>query len=318
MKPSRLRTLLMGLAAGVAYAFLAMLVVSTNKKGVSLTYIYVLPVVLGAVPVLFSTREQLQSYKDYLLLPWGIVLTFFFLCFITGFEGMICLVMIVGPFVVLGSLGAFLFRLIRLREQGPGTRLYASLLLPVLALLAESGLRPVDQFHTVRTTVRIAANPTRVWPNIKNVPNIQPSEISRHFVHVIGVPKPLNGVLDHDGIGGIRRITWEKGIRFQEKITAWHEGTGFTYNIDVDPASIPPTTLDEHVMIGGEYFDVVRGSYALAPAGPGYSLVTLSCTYRVTTNLPTYSKWWANFVLDDFNTMILEVIKRRSEQGASL
>ncbi|MDO7853846.1 hypothetical protein [Hymenobacter convexus] len=309
--------MLIGLAAGVAYAFLAMLVVSANKKGVSLTYIYVLPLILGAIPALFSTREQLQAYKDYLLLPWGIVLTFFFLCFINGFEGMICLVIIIGPFLLLGTLGALIFRLLKLRDAGGGTRLYASLLLPVLALLAESFSHPVDQFHTVATSVRIKASRAQVWANIRNVRSIQPGEIAPHFVHLIGVPKPLDGALDHDGIGGIRRITWEKGIRFQERITAWHDSTGFAYDIDVDPASIPPTTLDEHVMIGGEYFDVVRGSYALVPAGAGHYRVTLTCTYRITTNLPTYSRWWADFVLNDFNAMILEVIQHRSEQPAA-
>ncbi|MBD2768666.1 hypothetical protein IC235_12295 [Hymenobacter sp. BT664] len=314
MKPSRIRTLLIGLIVGVAYAFLAMLVVSANKKGVSLSYIYVLPLVLGTVPVLFSTREQLQAYKDYLLLPWGIVLTFFFLCFINGFEGMICLVIIVAPFVLLGSLGAFIAKLIRLRNEARGTRLYISLLLPFLALFMERFTRPVDQFHTVVTSVRINAARAQVWPNIKNVRAIKAGEIAPHFVHIMGIPKPLDGALDREGIGGIRRITWEKGIRFEEKITAWHDSTGFAYDIHVDPASIPPATLDEHVMIGGEYFDVVRGSYALAPAGPGHCLVTLTCTYRITTNLPTYSRWWADFVLDDFNTMILEVVKRRSER----
>lgn len=318
MKPSRLRTLLTGLGAGVAYAMLAMLVVSANKRGVSVGYIYVLPLVLGAVPVLLSTREQLQAYKDYLLLPWGIVLTFFFLCFINGFEGLICLVIIVGPFLLMGSLGALIFRLLKLRDEGTGTRLYASLLLPFLVLLIENAIHPVDRFYTVRTTLDVAAPPARVWPIIQNVPAIRLAEIAPHFVHLIGVPRPVSGVLDRPGVGGVRRITWEKGIRFQERITAWHAGTGFAYDIAVDPASIPPTTLDEHVMIGGQYFDVMRGSYALAPAGPGHCRVTLSCTYRVSTNLPTYSRWWADFMLDDFNAMILEVIKRRSEQLAPL
>ena len=293
-----------------------MLVVSANKKSVSLSYIYVLPLVMGAVPALFSTREQLQAYKDYLLLPWGIVLTFFFLCFISGFEGMICLVIIAGPFVLLGSLGAFIAKLVKLRSEANEAKLYVSLLLlPFFTLFVEGFSRPVDQFHTVVTSVRIKAARAQVWPNIKNVRDIKAGEIAPHFIHLIGVPKPLDGALDYEGIGGIRRITWEKGIRFQEKITAWHDSTGFAYDINVDPASIPPSTLDEHVMIGGKYFDVVRGSYALAPAGPGHCLVTLICTYRITTNLPTYSRWWADFVLNDFNAMILEVVKRRSEQA---
>jgi hypothetical protein len=66
-------------------------------------------------------------------------------------------------------------------------------------------------------------------------------------------------------------------------------------------------------MIGGKYFDVLEGSYKIDKLGQTKNWVTLSCTYRVTTNLNFYSKLWADFILDDFNEMILEVIKKRSE-----
>ena len=93
----------------------------------------------------------------------------------------------------------------------------------------------------------------------------------------------------------------------------WDSGIEFTYDIKVDPKSIPPTTLDEHVMIGGRYFDVIEGGYKVESIGPRKSLVTLNCKYRVTTSLNFYSKLWADFVLNDFNETVLEVIKKRSE-----
>jgi hypothetical protein len=58
---------------------------------------------------------------------------------------------------------------------------------------------------------------------------------------------------------------------------------------------------------------VVEGSYKIDSLAPGKSLVTLSCKYRVTTNLNAYSKWWADYMLNDFNETILEVIKGRCE-----
>jgi hypothetical protein len=294
-----------------------MLLLSINHENISIAYIFILPIVLGAIPVLFSTREQLQSYKTYLLMPWVIVMSFFFLCFICGFEGLICLVIIVGPFVLLGSLGAFIFRLVKLKKEGAGTKLYASLLLPFLVLAMETNFRETTSYHTVKTTIEINASRPAIWTNIKNVKDIQPAEISTHFIHLIGIPKPLNGQLDKEGSGGIRSITWEKGIRFQETIKTWDNGTGFTYNIKVDPKSIPPTTLDEHVMIGGRYFDVLEGGYKIDSLSATKSLVTLSCKYRVTTTLNLYSRLWADFILDDFNEMILEVIKKRSENSST-
>lgn len=313
MKPSRLRTALIGLAAGVVYAFLAMLLLSASHATVSITYIFVLPLVMGAIPVLFSTKEQLKSYLFYLLLPWATVITFFLLALAADFEGMICLVVIVAPFLVLGSLGAFIFRLIKLRSEGKGTPLYASLLLPLAIFAVEAGFQPADRFCTIQTTIDINAPRPLVWQNIKNVKDIRREEISTHFIHVIGVPRPLDGRLDKEAEGGVRHITWEKGIQFREAITAWREGSGFEYDIITDPASIPPSTLDEHVMVGGKYFDVTAGSYRIDSLSPARSRVTLQCSYRVSTSLNFYSKWWADLILDDFNRTILEVIKNRCE-----
>jgi hypothetical protein len=313
MKPSRLRTLLIGLTAGVAYAFFAMLMTTFLSYSISATYIFVVPITLGTIPVLFSTKEQLRSYQTYLLLPIGTVTIFFILALITGFEGLICLIVIVAPFLLLGILGAFIFRLIKLKTEGKGTKLYLSLFLPFILLFIETNVHVSDEFHTVKTTIDINADKATVWENIKNVRNIQSSEIATHFVHVMGVPKPLNGQLDKEGIGGIRSITWEKGIKFQEIIKSWDDENGFTYDIKVDPASIPPTTLDEHVMIGGKYFDVVEGSYKIDNLNKTQNRVTLTCKYRITTSINFYSKLWADYVLDDFNEMILEVIKKRSE-----
>ncbi len=313
MVKSRIKTLLTGLTIGVAYAFLVMLLVMSQHRSVSVAYIFVLPVALGIIPVLFSTKEQLQLYKTDLVLPWAITMTFFFLSFLHGFEGMICLVIIVGPFVLIGSLAAFIYRFIKLRNQGNGRRMYISLLLPFAVLLVENHMAPVNSFQTVETKIVIAASPEQVWRHVKNVRHIRAEEIQPHFIHLMGIPRPLDGRLDKDGIGGTRHISWEKGIKFRETIKQWKEGQGFTYDIVVDPASIPPTTLDEHVMIGGAYFDVVEGSYQIDELNPGSSLVTLTCTYRITTNLNAYGQLWADFILDDFNEMILEVIKHRSE-----
>ena len=313
MKRSKIKTLGIGLVAGVAYAFLAMLLVNSTHKSVSVSYIFLVPVVIGVIPVLFSTKEQLKTYSSYIILPWISVLTFFFLAWTAGYEGMICLTIIVAPFLILGTLGAFIARLIKLKQEGKGTKLYLSLFIPFVFLATESYFITQDQFHTVQTSVIVTGNRSTIWNNIKNVKDIQPDEISTRFLHVIGVPKPLDGRLNQETIGGIRKITWEKGILFNEIITSWDEGYGFSYDIRVDPNSIPPTTLDEHVMVGGKYFDVVKGSYRIDSLNTDQFKVTLSCTYRITTNLNAYSKLWADFILNDFNEMILDVIKNRCE-----
>lgn len=313
MKKSRLRTLLYGLSAGILYAFLCLKIVTHFHQNVSISYIFILPIVLGAIPVFFASKEQLKSYFQFILYPWIITFSFFFLAIMFGYEGLICLAMIIGPFLILGTIGAFVFRLIRLKREGKHTKLYSIFLLPFLFLIIESNIEPTTKLHTIETEVTISSPRSNVWKNIKNVKDIKASEIENHFIHFIGVPKPLNGELNKEGIGGVRKITWEKGIKFEETITSWNEEQGFTYDINVDPQSIPPNTLDEHVMIGGKYFDVVKGGYSIETIDESTQKVTLSCTYRISTTFNTYSKLCADLVLNDFHNMILNVIKKRCE-----
>lgn len=311
---SRIKTLLIGLAISIPYGLIMMGLATLTHNTVSISYIFFLPVILGAIPVLFSRKDQLDSYINTLLVPWGIVITFFFLAWALGFEGMICLTIIIAPFILLATLGAFIFRLIKLNRKHKDKRLYACLLLPFLALFIEQHIEPKDQYGVCTTSIEINAAQQNVWEQIKNVPHIRPEEVNTHFIHLIGIPKPISAQLDKDGIGGTRFITWEKGIRFREKIKSWEEGKSFSYDIDVDPASIPPATLDEHVMVGGKYFDVIDGSYHIEKVSETRSRILLTCRYRTTTTLNAYSQWWASFVLNDFHQMILEVVKKRSEQ----
>ncbi len=310
----RIKTLLIGIGLGVIYAFITMLIVQSSHKTVSIGYVFVLPLILGALPVILSTKAQLKNYLTYLLAPWVSVLTFFYLSFITGFEGIICLVIIVGPFIVIGSLGAFIYRFIKLQSHEDNSKkLYISLAILLLVLGVESLTTPIDYYGTVSTSVIINSSKEAVWANIKNVKSINENEIKPHFIHQIGIPKPINGELDFEGIGATRSITWEKGLKFKEVITKWDEGNRFEYNIVINPNDIPPNTLDEHVMIGGRYFDAIKGRYVIEEINENTIKLTLASTYRITSTVNFYGKYWADFIFADFHQMILEVVKGRSE-----
>lgn len=314
MKKSILKTLIFGLIVGIAFSFLCFYIIQHLFSVVSIAYIFILPIIMGAIPVLFSTKEQLRAYKVYLIMPWLISFSFFSICILLNIDGLICISIIIIPFLLLGTLGAFIFRLIKLKRENNGTKLYASLMLPIAFLFVEKNITPTSQSYTVENKIVVKANKNSVWQNIKNVKNINSKEIETHFIHLIGIPKPLNGEIDIEKVGGVRKITWEKGIQFKEKITRWNEGNGFEYDIEVDPNSIPPKTLDEHVMIGGKYFDVLKGSYTIDSINQSTSIISLNCTYSISTSFNSYSKLWADYILSDFNDMILEVIKKRCEK----
>src|SRR6185436_9226852 len=89
------------------------------------------------------------------------------------------------------------------------------------------------------------------------------------WVNRIGFPRPIEARLYGEGVGAVRHATFERGVLFIETITAWDEGSRLAFTIRADTTNIPPTTLDQHVTIGGRYFDVLDGEYRLEelPAG---------------------------------------------------
>ena len=312
----RLKTLTIGTSLGVLYAFIVMLIVQQVHQTVSIGYVFILPLILGAIPVLLSTKDQLKSYINFIITPWLSVISFSLLSLITGFEGIICLTIIIGPFLILGTIGGFIYRLIKLKSKGNNSKkLYISLALPLLFLFGETLITPSDHFETVTTKMIINAEQETVWNNIKNVTDIKEDEIQPHFIQMIGIPKPMNGQLDKEGVGGTRNITWEKGLKFKETTTKWNDGFGFEYDILVNTDNLLPKTLDEHVMIGGRYFDVIKGSYNIVPINEYSHEVILTSTYRITSTVNFYGRYWTNFIVDDFQESILEIIKNRCEKS---
>ncbi|WP_066829227.1 SRPBCC family protein [Rufibacter ruber] len=315
-KPNLRKTYAVVLAA--LYGIVTLCIISEHHTLVSISYVFILPLLIGTIPVLFSTREQMLSFKSLILIPWGSIFLFVLLAFALKLEGIICLVIIVAPFILLGTLAAFVVQLVRQHYKGPKTPLYSSLLLPLIIMVAEQNMTPADAFHTVTTTLEVNAPQATVWQHVKHVKDVRPEEIQTHFTHLIHVPKPLHGYLDKEGADATRSISWDKGIQFRFDIQEWHEGEGFTYRVNLDGHSIPPNTLDEHVMVGGAFFDVVSGSYRIKALSPAKSLLTLTSTYRVTTTFNFYCIWWADFLMDDLHEMILEIIKTRSEKAPHL
>ena len=73
--------------------------------------------------------------------------------------------------------------------------------------------------------------------------------------------------------------------------------------------------LDDHVVVGGYYFDVKDTSYALKPNGDGTEL-RITMGYRVTTQFNWYAEPWARFLLGNFEEVVLDFYRRRSEARA--
>ncbi|RYY15987.1 MAG: hypothetical protein EOO36_11850 [Cytophagaceae bacterium] len=96
----------------------------------------------------------------------------------------------------------------------------------------------------------------------------------------------------------------------------WQPLRRLSFSIVPNTATIPPTTFDEHVIVGGRFFDVLRGTYELRPAGAGRTRLVLYSEQRLSTHLNWYAGLWTGYVMSEIQHRILLVLKRRCEASA--
>ena len=112
----------------------------------------------------------------------------------------------------------------------------------------------------------------------------------------------------------MRHASFAGGVLFLETVDVWDPEHRLAFSIHAD--RIPSTTLDEHVRVGGQYFDVLRGEYRLEPLADGATRLHLSSQHRLTTDFNWYAHLWTDGVMDNVQENILLVIRERCEREA--
>jgi hypothetical protein len=235
---------------------------------------------------------------------------------VVGVEGTICVVMMAPVFVVMALLGGALAAVVRTIQSRRmrSTALFVVLLLPYAAGPLEQRIPQAQSRRVVENRVRVRASEAAVWRQIIRVPPIRAEEYRTSFIHRIGFPRPIEATLSHEGVGGVREASFERGVLFRETVTDWKPLRRLSFTIAVD--SIPTRTLDEHVTVGGEYFDVLDGTYEIVPAAPGEVELRLWSTHRLSTHFNPYAALWTDLVMRQIQRNILHVVRDRAEAAA--
>jgi hypothetical protein len=122
--------------------------------------------------------------------------------------------------------------------------------------------------------------------------------------------------LSHEGIGGVRQASFTGGLVFTETVNRWEPEQDLRFSIHANTDSIPPATLDEHVTVGGAFFDVLDGEYRLEQRPDGV-LLHLSSRERLSTHFNPYAGRWTDAVMKAIQEQILAVIRNRCELQTS-
>ncbi|HKO68836.1 MAG TPA: SRPBCC domain-containing protein, partial [Burkholderiaceae bacterium] len=279
------------------------------------SFIYLCPVLVGAVTVYVAERKARRSWGYYLWSAFVANVFFVLGTLLIMVEGLICAIVIVPIFAVIGSVGGLLMGIVCRATNWPRQTLYSFVLLPLILGALEGRVVTPSRVASVERGIVIRAAPDLVWREIMNARDIQPDEMKHAWIFRIGVPLPLAGVVEQTPSGPVRKIAMGKGVHFDQVFTHLRENEFVRWTYRIYPNSFPPYALDDHVVVGGYYFDVRDTTYSLTPTAEGTEL-RISMGYRVTTQFNWYAEPWAQYLLGNFEENVLDFYRRRSEARA--
>ncbi len=317
-KRSLLSGVLFGTASGVGFRVMAQLPawIRTGNGSLVMTaaFLIIVPVLLGFITVVEAQHSKPRPVWQWIFLPWIPLVLSFLIVYLLNLEGLICILLALPIALISSSVGGLAAGLVQKYLRKPTrTSLACIALLPILLAPLEMQLPPRAQYRTVRTEILIHAAVPIIWKNIEQVKAISPHEIPPTWTHAIGFPLPVAATLSYPGVGGVRHASFQNGLLFIETINKWDEGHILAFSIKADTQHIPPTTLDEHVTIGGRYFDVLNGEYSLEPHSGGNVILHLSSQERLSTDFNSYAGLWTDALMRSLQQSILQVIKHRCE-----
>jgi len=304
------KLLYLGLLIGAAYGLGTRFVFGHKAILVTVTYLCFVPIVLGIIPLVFADEKQIKSYKTIIFIPWLTVSSSFILMFLFGWEESLCLLILGGPFFILATIGALIYRLIRIHNDKKRNTLLTVILIPFLLSPIEEAFVNPTQIYKVTSEVTINSNPDFVWGNIIRVSKIKDEEYQLGYFNRLGVPRPIKAELFEEKLGGLRIGYFEGGLTFIEHITEWRPSKKVSFDIIVDQKTIRNRVFDKHVL-EGNYFNFVNATYEIQPISATKIKLRLISSYSLTSKINFYNRFWGDLFLQDFQDRLLAVIKHR-------
>jgi len=270
------------------------------------------PMFVGVVTVYVAEREKRRTW-GYYAVAGALANTLVVIgAMAILIEGLICAIVIVPLFASFGAFGGVLMGAVCRYTNWPRRTLYAFAALPLLLGPVEGRVPFAAKTGVIERSVVVAASPDAVWRRLLDAPDIRAGELEHAWMFRIGVPVTESGRMLPASSDRVRRVTMGKNIYFDEVITDWREREYLRWTYRYYEDSFPPHALDDHVKLGGHYFDITDTSYTLTREGEQTRL-DLRLHYRVSTRFNWYADPVARLLLGNLAEVNLDFYRGRSE-----
>jgi hypothetical protein len=230
-------------------------------------------------------------------------------------EGLICAIIVVPLFAAVGAVGGLAMGAICRMTNWPKQAVYSFAVLPLLL----GAIPPNDVgnnfYGAVERTIIVQASRDKIWQQLYDVRDIRSEEVGHAWMYRIGVPLPIAGVTDEKSSELVRRITMGKSVYFDQVSNDWKANQHVNWRYRFYEDSFPPHAMDDHVKIGGHYFDVIDTNYTLTPIDTKSTELKIQMHYRINTEFNWYANPIAQFLIGNFEEVILNFYSQRASSA---
>ncbi len=288
----------------------------------SISFLILAPVIIGFLTVILIPKQKIKSLVEAFFMPWLTSFVILVLTLLLNIEGGICWIMIFPLFAILASFGGIIAFYTRKQntkeptkndwEQPTNLNISLILFIPAFVGLIEGDKTLAPKEFVISETVLINASSKDVWHELTNIDGISNTENKFSFSNLIGFPKHLQTTLDTLSVGGKRKAIYENGLYFDETISKLENEKLLVLDIKTDPNKIPPTVMDEHIVIGGKHIDILQDVYQVKKISDTSCRLTLSSRFYINTPFNWYASIWAKYLMSDILKSELNLIKERA------
>lgn len=279
----------------------------------TVTFLFLLPTIVGVLTVYLSSEKRAKKFSYKFFTPWIPIFLFLIITISLAIEGWACWLMILPLFLITASIGGFIGGYLKLRSKNNKLNISIIVLLPFLISPLENLIETIPGTYKAYTYIDIKAPAEKIWDNVTRVSEIKEEDDTAYLSNLLGFPRPVKAELDFEGVGAFREAIFTNGLVFNETVTEYIDNKKMVFTINANTYDIPSTTLDEHILIGGDYFDVLNGTYELEELENGIHRLHLYSNFKMKTTFNFYAGWWGKWIMKDIQNNILRIEKKRSE-----
>jgi hypothetical protein len=272
------------------------------------SFIYLAPLLTGAVATFVAELTERRSWGYYAGVGALASLAFVAGTLMVMVEGLICALAIVPLFTIFGAIGGVLMGAVcRLTSWARHTLFGLTALPLILGSLGGSG--PPDHLATVERSLLIAAPAEVIWQQFHNTLAVDSARTVGTWIYMMGAPEPLSAISQATPVGRVRMVRLQQGAHFEQQFLDWQPARYARWRYHFPADSFPRGTLDDHVRIGGHYFDLREGELRMTPQGAA-TRVTLRISCRISTQFNWYAVPLARLLLGNLEDSILDYYRQ--------